>query len=232
MTSDGFDGFEGNSMRPKEIELNRRNWIGSVLRGDMFSSLVTRHSSQVFACLLSCACVPALALPTFDEVRNGFQSTEGVLLDRHGAPIHELRVIEHGRRLAWTQLGDISPAALATIIRAEDKRFYQHHGVDWLALSDAALDTLLFSQPRGASTISMQVASHLDTALRPTRQKRTVAQKWDQIAASRELEKSWSKRQILEAYLNLSTFRGELQGVGAASRALFGKDASGLDEPE
>ena len=232
MTSDGFDGFEGNSMRPKEIELNRRNWIGSVLRGDMFSSLVTRHSSQVFACLLSCACVPALALPTFDEVRNGFQSTEGVLLDRHGAPIHELRVIEHGRRLAWTQLGDISPAALATIIRAEDKRFYQHHGVDWLALSDAALDTLLFSQPRGASTISMQVASHLDTALRPTRQKRTVWQKWDQIAASRELEKSWSKRQILEAYLNLSTFRGELQGVGAASRALFGKDPSGLDEPE
>ena len=219
-------------MRPKEIELNLRNWSGSVLRGDMFSSLVTRHLSQVFACLLSCTCTPALALPTFDEVRNGFQSTEGVLLDRHGAPIHELRVIEQGRRLAWTRLDEISPAALATIIRAEDKRFYQHHGVDWLAMSDAALDTLLFSQPRGASTISMQVAAHLDAALRPTRQKRTVSQKWDQIAASRELEKSWSKRQILEAYLNLSTFRGELQGVGAASRALFGKDPSGLDEPE
>lgn len=174
----------------------------------------------------------AASIPSFDEVRTAYRSTEGVLLDRHGAPIHELRVIEHGRRLAWTQLGDISPAALGTIIRAEDKRFYQHHGVDWLALSDAALDTLLFSQPRGASTISMQVASHLDAALRPTRQKRTVSQKWDQIAASRELEKSWSKRQILEAYLNLSTFRGELQGVGAASRALFGKDPSGLDEPE
>jgi penicillin-binding protein 1C len=78
----------------------------------------------------------------------------------------------------------------------------------------------------------MQVASHLDATLRPARQKRTVSQKWDQIAASRELEKSWSKRQILEAYLNLSTFRGELQGVGAAARALFGKDPSGLDEPE
>jgi penicillin-binding protein 1C len=170
--------------------------------------------------------------PSFDDVKGRWTSTEGILLDRHGVPIHELRVIGHGRRLAWTQLGDISPAALATIIRAEDKRFYQHHGVDWLAMSDAALDTLLFSQPRGASTISMQVASHLDATLRPARQKRTVSQKWDQIAASRELEKSWSKRQILEAYLNLSTFRGELQGVGAASRALFGKDPSGLDEPE
>ena len=170
--------------------------------------------------------------PSFDEVKSRWTSTEGVLLDRHGAPIHELRVIEHGRRLAWTQLGDISPAALATIIRAEDKRFYQHHGVDWLAMSDAALDTLLFSQSRGASTISMQVASHLDAALRPTRKKRTVSQKWEQMAASRELERSWSKRQILEAYLNLATFRGELQGVGAASRALFGKDPNGLDAPE
>ena len=193
------------------------------------SSVVKGVVSTVLA-LHGC---PALAdTPSFDEVKSSWTSTEGVLLDRHGAPIHELRVVEHGRRLAWTQLGDISPAALATIIRAEDKRFYQHHGVDWLAMSDAALDTLLFSPPRGASTISMQVASHLDAALRPTRHKRTVSQKWDQIAASRELEKSWSKRQILEAYLNLSTFRGELQGVGAASRALFGKDPSGLDEPE
>ena len=197
----------------------------------MFSSVSTVVKGLVFALTLI-AQVAVADIPPFDNVKNNWTSTEGTLLDRHGAPIHEMRVIEHGRRLAWTRLGDISPAALATIIRAEDKRFYKHDGVDWLALSDAALDTLLFSQPRGASTISMQVAAHLDAALKPTRQKRTVSQKWDQIAASRELENSWSKSQILEAYLNLSTFRGELQGVGAASRALFDKDPSGLDEPE
>ncbi|HVY07856.1 MAG TPA: penicillin-binding protein 1C [Burkholderiales bacterium] len=172
------------------------------------------------------------AVPAFDQVKGNWTSTEGILLDRHGALLHEMRVVQKGRRLDWTTLGEISPAALATIVRAEDKRFYAHHGVDWLALSDAALDTLLFSQPRGASTISMQVAGHLDPALRPARQKRSVSQKWDQISAARELEKSWSKTQILEAYLNLSTFRGELQGIGAASRALFGKEARGLDEPE
>ena len=197
----------------------------------LFSSVSTVVKGLVFALTLI-AQVAVADIPPFDNVKNNWTSTEGTLLDRHGAPIHEMRVIEHGRRLAWTRLGDISPAALATIIRAEDKRFYKHDGVDWLALSDAALDTLLFSQPRGASTISMQVAAHLDAALKPTRQKRTVSQKWDQIAASRELENSWSKSQILEAYLNLSTFRGELQGVGAASRALFDKDPSGLDEPE
>ena len=52
------------------------------------------------------------------------------------------------------------------------------------------------------------------------------------INAAHALEKAWTKRQILEAYLNLSTFRGELQGVGAASRALFGKQPSGLNEHE
>ena len=61
---------------------------------------------------------------------------------------------------------------------------------------------------------------------------RTVGQKWDQIQAARDLEKKWTKPQILEAYLNLSTFRGEVQGVGAASRALFGVQPSGLDEQQ
>jgi penicillin-binding protein 1C len=171
-------------------------------------------------------------IPSFEAVRAAWTSTEGLLLDRHGVLIHELRVAEHGRRLEWTSLAEISPAALATIIRAEDKRFYRHSGVDWLALSDAVLDTLLFSQPRGASTISMQVAAHLDDALRPGSQKRTVSQKWDQIKAAKELEKAWSKSQILEAYLNLSTFRGELQGIAAASRGLFGKSPDGLDARE
>jgi len=187
---------------------------------------------SVLICLVLLAQVAAADMPSFEEVKGNWTSTEGVLLDRHGVPIHELRVVEHGRRLAWTQLKDVSPAALATIIRAEDKRFYRHQGVDWLAMSDAALDTLLFSKPRGASTISMQVAAQLDMTLRAGGHKRTVSQKWEQIAAARELEKVWTKRQILEAYLNLSAFRGELQGVGAASRALFGKDPSGLDEPE
>ncbi|HEY5931234.1 MAG TPA: transglycosylase domain-containing protein, partial [Burkholderiales bacterium] len=182
---------------------------------------------------IAIAVKPAIAeIPTFETVKSRWSSTEGTLLDRHGAVIHELRVVPHGRRLAWTKLEDISPAALATIVRAEDKRFYKHEGVDWLALSDAALDTLLFSRPRGASTISMQVAAQLEPELRAGRGKRNMSQKWDQIKAAQALEERWGKRQVLEAYLNLSTFRGELQGIGAAARGLFGKLPSGLDERE
>jgi penicillin-binding protein 1C len=175
---------------------------------------------------------PAFALPTYDEVRKAHVSTEGVLLDRHGEVIHELRVDMRGRRLEWVTLDGVSPAFLRAVVRAEDKRFFEHAGVDWLALTDAALDSMFSSKPRGASTLSMQVAAMLQASLKPRKQRRTVGQKWDQIQAARELEKKWTKRQILEAYLNLSTFRGEVQGVGAGARALFGKDASGLDEQE
>jgi penicillin-binding protein 1C len=181
---------------------------------------------------ISTATTPAVAeIPSFDSIKSGWSSTEGVLLDRHGEPIHELRVIDRGRRLEWVPLEAISPAAVEAIVRAEDKRFFKHGGVDWLALSDAALDTL-FSRPRGASTISMQVAAQLDQELMPRSSHRSLGQKWDQIKAAQALEKSWSKRQILETYLNLSTFRGELQGIAAVSNGLFAKHPSGVTDSE
>ncbi len=100
-------------------------------------------------------------------MRAGCVSTEGVLLDRHGEVIHELRVDMHGRRLDWVTLSEVSPAFVQSVIRAEDKRFYDHSGVDWLALGDAALDSLFSSKPRGASTLSMQVAAMLEASLKP-----------------------------------------------------------------
>ena len=191
------------------------------------------HRITVFL-LLASLLAPALtfAVPTFETVKREYISTEGVLLDRSGEPIHELRVDQHGRRLAWVPLTEVSPALIDAVIRAEDKRFFHHSGVDWLALSDAVWGSLFSSKPRGASTLSMQVAAMLEARLKRGKEHRTLGQKWDQINAAHALEKAWTKRQILEAYLNLSTFRGELQGVGAASRALFGKQASGLNERE
>ncbi|MCC7548820.1 MAG: penicillin-binding protein 1C [Burkholderiales bacterium] len=165
-------------------------------------------------------------------MRGQHLSSEAVLLDRHGQLLHEMRVDMLGRRLDWATLDQVSPSFLRAVVRAEDKRFYEHDGVDWLALTDAVIDGMFSDRPRGASTLSMQVAAMLEQSLRARKAHRTVGQKWDQIQAARQLERHWSKRQILEAYLNLSTFRGEVQGIGAAARALFGKDASGLDERE
>ncbi len=79
------------------------------------------------------------------------------------------------------------------------------------------------SGTRGASTISMQLAALLDKDLQPAKGRKSIRQKGKQILSAWELEHVWSKEEILEAYLNLITFRGELQGISAASRASLEK---------
>ncbi len=172
------------------------------------------------------------SVPDFREVREAYRKSDAVLLDRHGEVIHELRVDFHGRRLDWEPIGDISPALIRAVIRSEDRRFYRHHGVDWKALSAALISNLFPRRTRGASTITMQLASLLDGDLRPIGARRTVLQKWKQIRTAQAIEKRWSKDEILEAYLNLLSFRGELVGISAASRGLFGKEAGGLNDVE
>ena len=76
----------------------------------------------------------------------------------------------------------------------------------------------------------MQLAAMLDPDSRaPRMRRRTAVQKLAQMRAALALERRWSKAQILEAYLNLVTYRGELQGVGAAARVMFGKAPHGID---
>lgn len=174
----------------------------------------------------------AYATSTFNEVKNSYKKSDAVLLDRHGRIIHELRVDEKGRRLEWISLKDISPSLIKAVIHSEDKRFYDHYGVDWRATMVAIFESLITTNNRGASTITMQLASILDKELKPKESRRTLSQKWKQIRAAWDIEHTWSKDEILEAYLNLVTFRGELQGISSASRGLFNKEPSGLNEPE
>ena len=165
-------------------------------------------------------------------MKDSYRASDAVLLDRHGKVIHELRVDPFGRRLDWVGITDISPALINAVIHSEDKRFYEHNGVDWIAVGSAAVRNIFTKTTRGASTITMQLVSLLDDRTKPDGLQRTFRQKWQQMRAAQELEKTWSKDEIIEAYLNLLTFRGELQGIAAAARGLFDKDPSGLNEPE
>jgi len=175
---------------------------------------------------------PGPSPPAFTAVRDGYCRSEAVLLDRHGEPLHELRIDPRRRRLEWTALSQVSPALLRAVIQAEDRRFYRHHGVDWPAVGGAAMNRLLCGPPRGASTITMQLARKLAEQEGTRRPEKTLREKWRQMKAARRLEKTWQKEEILTAYLNLVTFRGELQGVAAASRGIFAKDPGGLTEAE
>ncbi len=173
------------------------------------------------------------AVPTPQQVKAAWRSSDATLLDRHGETLATVRVDMAGRRLAWVALDDISPALGRAVLQAEDQRFMEHGGIDFQAIGKAAWDNLFgLQRTRGASTITMQLAGLLDPKLAPRSTGRTWTRKWNQALAARELEAGWSKRQILEAYLNLASYRGELQGIGAAARGLFGKAPSGLDAGE
>lgn len=169
---------------------------------------------------------------SFQTVRAAHHASDMRLLDRHGELLHELRTDETGRRLAWTALADISPALQTAVIISEDRRFYTHRGVDGWALAAAATRWITGGPRRGASTISMQLAALLNAGLSQRGRPRTVEQKWRQIRVAKAIERHWSKAEILEAYLNLVTFRGEIQGVSAAAALLFGKAPHGVTEAE
>jgi penicillin-binding protein 1C len=173
--------------------------------------------------------LPSVAVRSFPDVRAAYSSSDGLLLDRNGVPIQELRVDFQGRSLEWTPLGEVSPPLLRAVVASEDKRFYRHSGVDGIALFFGALKSSLGRGRRGASTITMQVAAMTNGTARPETAGRTLAQKWRQMRLAWAMERSWTKAQILEAYLNLVSFRGELKGIAAASRGLFQKEPSGLD---
>ena len=185
------------------------------------------------AALVLAACAPAAwALPTFDEVRRDFHPSDTQVLSREGEVLQRLRTDPTVRRGQWVPLADVSPALRTALVLSEDRRFYEHSGVDWRAASAAAWGNLWNQRTRGASTITMQLAGLLDGDWRQGPGGRTVAQKLGQTVAAQVLDRRWRKDQILEAYLNLVPFRSELVGIDALARTLFGKAAHGLDDRE
>ena len=166
-------------------------------------------------------------LPGYASVKARWHPSEAWLYDRDGVLIDSARVDFAARRLGWTPLDQVSPVTRETIVGVEDKRFFGHGGVDWLALAGVARDKARGERARGASTLSMQVAGFLAPDLAAPG-KRHFWDKLRQMRAAWTLESGWSKDQILEAYLNLAGYRGEAQGIGAAALGLFGKTPDAL----
>jgi penicillin-binding protein 1C len=115
------------------------------------------------------AATPPADFPDYAQVKADWHSSEARFLDRHGRLIEEVRIDAAIRRTDWTPLADISPALIAAVLRAEDRRFFRHAGVDWLAAGKAALTNWLNEKPRGASTLTMQLAALLDGQYRRKR---------------------------------------------------------------
>lgn len=121
----------------------------------------------------------------------------------------------------WLPLSGVSPTLVEAFLLKEDAWFYWHPGVNPVAFARAAFRTYAGGARQGGSTLTMQLARivyRLNT--------KTVAGKLRQALAALWLEARYSKRELLETYLNVVPFGGNIQGVGAASRVYFGKAAN------
>lgn len=164
-------------------------------------------------------------LPPLDLATSGSRST--VVLDRHGALLRPF-VMANGRWRMPVNAGEVDPRYLAMLIAYEDKRFYQHAGVDPLALVRASVQMLSSGRiVSGGSTLSMQVARLVEP-----RSERSISAKLRQMARALDLERRLGKAGILDLYLNLAPFGGNLEGVRAASLAWFGREPKRLSTAE
>lgn len=167
----------------------------------------------------------AASLPPLDLAAGSDRST--VVLDRDGRLLRPF-LTQDGRWKLPVGSDDVDPRYLAMLKAYEDKRFDDHPGIDPLGLMRAAGQIMVNHRVvSGGSTLSMQVARLLEP-----REERTLSAKLRQAVRAVELESRVGKTGILDLYLSLAPFGGNLEGVRAASFAWFGKEPKRLSTAE
>lgn len=150
------------------------------------------------------------------------------IVDRHGKLLRAYAMADGRWRLPVDAAADVDPTYLKLLFAYEDHRFYSHNGVDPLALGRAAFQLVTRGHiVSGGSTITMQLARLME----PRRQ-RSVSAKLRQIVRAIEIEQRMSKEQILDLYLAMAPYGGNLEGIRAASIAYFGKEPKRLSLSE
>jgi len=147
--------------------------------------------------------------------------------DQHGKLLR-LNLATDGRYRLFTPLPAMAPAAVQGTLLYEDQYFYRHPGINPSRLLRAFWTTYVRRARReGASTISMQLAR-----IRFGIDSDTLGGKLKQMLRAVQLERHYSKQQLLEAYLNLAPYGGNVEGLGTASLVYYGKPAAGLSLAE
>jgi penicillin-binding protein 1C len=146
-----------------------------------------------------------------------------VVVDRNG---HLLRAFttQDGRWRLPVAAADVDPRFIAMLIAYEDHRFYAHHGVDILSLGRAALQWAIHGHiVSGGSTLSMQVARLIEP-----RAGKSLGAKFEQILRAIKIERRTNKTGVLDLYLALAPYGGNIEGLRAASLSYFGREPKRL----
>ena len=139
------------------------------------------------------------------------------IVDRNGKLLRAYAMADGRWRLPVDAKTGVDPGYLKLLLAYEDRRFYSHGGVDPIALGRAAFQLVTHGHiVSGGSTITMQLARLMEP-----RRERSVYAKLRQMVRALEIERQLNKDQILDLYLALAPFGGNLEGVRAASIAYF-----------
>lgn len=162
------------------------------------------------------------ATPTMDELRKARSARPSQVLSADG---QEFAVFKRANR-EWVALADISPHVVSALVATEDRRFYEHAGMDYVRTLSAVLQSAT-GDMQGGSTLTQQLARNLfpDEIGRSA----TLTRKLKEAITSFRIESVYSKDEILETYLNTVPFLYNAYGIEMAARTYFDKTASQLD---
>ena len=183
----------------------------------------TAYGAGAAAAALGIAAAGFFALDHFYPLKLDAVAVSAEVVDRDGALLRPFATKEGRWRLA-VDLKQVDPEFIKMLIAYEDKRFRSHHGVDPMAMARSALQFVGNGRiVSGGSTLSMQLARLMEP-----RGERAVSQKLKQMFRAVQIERQLSKDEILQRYLTLAPYGGNLEGVRAASLAYFGKEPKKL----
>jgi penicillin-binding protein 1C len=183
---------------------------------------------SAIACLILGGAFAAWAVALGPLPLDKARQVSTTIVDRNGKLLRAYAMADGRWRLPVDAGSAIDPGYLKLLLAYEDRRFYSHGGVDPLALGRAAFQLVTRGQiVSGGSTITMQLARLIEP-----RRERSVYAKLRQVVRAIELERQLNKDQILDLYLALAPFGGNLEGARAASIAYFGKDPKRLSLAE
>ncbi len=169
-------------------------------------------------------------LPSLEQIENPKNLLATVVLTSDDL---ELARYYQDENRTWVSLDSISPYVTDALLATEDRRFYEHWGVDGIALGAIVKDAIVSGDFRGASTVTMQLSRNLYREdVNFVMGEKSVIRKIKEILTAIRIERIYTKDEILEAYLNTVPFLYNAYGIESASETYFDKRASALDPSE
>lgn len=232
-------------MKNKKTSFNRGRRIAAAaigMTGDIISGtvstalkitgtilLIAMVTGMMFACVFAYY-VKTCLTPTLDLSLNDFKLNESstIWYQDAGGEFRELAKLSGREKRVWVDYEDIPWYMEKALVSIEDKRFYDHKGVDWYRTAGAFVEMFARMQTSyGGSTITQQLIKNLTGE-----DDITIQRKLTEIFGALELEKKYDKKEIMEWYLNAVYFGEGCWGVQTAAQTYFGKDVSELSLAE